>query len=259
MEAEVLPIATPAATPSTASPKSPPVPEPLRPPEPKTTLLGMRVRHPVLQGVRLLALVMFGLVLPTVLLWSAHSAVSELKTAPINAAELREIVQALPAPVQAFQHGNDYSLLFGVFADIGEYRHMVNRMQMKTAVMRVGFAIACVGLLLMVLGVDSGAVEVGGGVKETMTLNMKAASGGIAVFVLGAAMAGAAGLMQMQHQAAKADFLLGPLHDSAKPLDPFLSSLQNLMTQCDALGPAVKPRCRVAALQAAEKAAAQGR
>lgn len=223
-----------------------------------STLLAMRIRHPALQGVRLAALLLFGLLLPTLLLWSAYGAISNLKTNAASAADLREVVKALPQPVQTFRQGNDYSLLFAVFADIGEYRQMVNRMQMKTAVMHVGFAIACVGLLLMVLGIDAGPLELGAGTKEAFVLNMKAASSGIAVFVLGAGLAGAAGLMPMQHQAATAEFLLGSMQEApTQQLDPLVEQLQKALAGCGSQEAQFRVQCRVATLQAAERLQSQ--
>lgn len=155
---------------------------------------GMRNRG-VVRSVGLVVAVLLGVVLPGLLLTLAYQAIGRLDDQLVVGADLNATAKSLPAPLQVFDSPNDYAFLLVAYLEAGNQRVMANKHRMKIAVMHIGFAVSCVGLLLMILGIDAGGIEIGGSAKDVASVNMKVASSGVAVFVLGALMAAAGGLV----------------------------------------------------------------
>jgi hypothetical protein len=99
--------------------------------------------------------------------------------------------------------------------------------------------------LFIVLGIDAGGIELAGGVKESATINLKVASSGVAVFVLGASMAAAGGLLPNKYTTLGVPGYVAKAHISS--MDG--RSLQELSTTCekDAATPEDIRRCVQAA------------
>jgi hypothetical protein len=102
--------------------------------------------------------------------------------------------------MQRYESPNDYAMLLSTYLEASNQRVMLNKHRMKIAVINVGFAVICIGLLLLVLGVDAGGIEVSGSAKDVATVNLKVASSGVAVFVLGAGMSAAGGLLPNEYR-----------------------------------------------------------
>jgi hypothetical protein len=163
---------------------APPVP----PPQPRAATRN------TLHIARTAFVVVLGIVLPLVLLTLAYQAVSRLDDQLVSGVDLAATAKSLPAAAQQLESPNDYALLLVTHLEASNQRIVSNKNRMKIAVMHIGFAVCCVGLLFVVLGIDAGGFEIGTA-KEMGGVNVKIASSGVAVFVLGGAMAAAGGLL----------------------------------------------------------------
>lgn len=165
---------------------------------------------------RLVLILILGLVAPTVLLYQAHEAISNLDNEMGSSIQVELLSKAMPAPTQGFNSANDYALFSLALVESNSFRALINKQRMKIAVMHVGFAIASVGLLFIVFGVDQGGIEAGGEAK-TVAWNLKIASTGVAVFVLGSLLAGAGGLIANPYETAGIPGYAGTSRSPATP------------------------------------------
>lgn len=212
-----------------------------------------------LWAVRAIATVLLGIVMPLYLLLSAHRTVVGLDQAVTSAADLSQVASSLPDPVKRFSSGNDYSLLFSAYVEQGIQRTALNRLRMKSAIMQVGLAISCVGLLFIVFGIDGGGLEASAPLSEKVGVNIKIATSGALVFVLGALLSAGGGLMPTTHTGGAAQFWLGPSSAYTATVaatkggeaDLISIALKHL-AQCDAVKSAEEGiNCRKAALESA--------
>lgn len=157
---------------------------------------------PWVAAARMLLAVALGVVVPLLLMLQAHTAIQNLDEHLSVSGQLAELGKSLPAPVLKFSSGNDYALYSLAMIEASNFRGLLNKQRMKVAVIHIGFAIASVGILFIVLGFDKGGIEFTGGVDAKTTLNLKVAGSGLAVFVLGSGLAGAGGLMPNQYTTA---------------------------------------------------------
>jgi hypothetical protein len=173
-------------------------------------------------AVRMLLAIALGVVVPLMLMLQAHTAIQNLDEHLGVSGQLADLGKSLPAPVLKFSSGNDYALYSLAMIEASNFRGLLNKQRMKVAVIHIGFAIASVGVLFIVLGFDRGGLEFSGGVDAKTTLNLKVAGSGLAVFVLGAGLAGAGGLMPNQYTTAGMPQYVATLGEP--PLSPAAAS-----------------------------------
>ena len=152
--------------------------------------------------VKTLLAAFLGIVIPLTLMAQAHTAIKDLDEHLSVSAQLSDIGKSLPASVLKFESGNDYAMYSLAMIEASNFRGLVNKQRMKVAVIHIGFAIASVGLLFIVLGFDQGGVEVIGAMESNASVNIKVAGSGLAVFVLGAGLAAAGGLLPNHYTTA---------------------------------------------------------
>lgn len=209
--------------------------------------------------VRAIATVLLGIIFPLYLLLSAHHAVLGLDQAVASAADLGQVAASLPEPIKQFRSGNDYSLFFSAYVEQGIQRTALNRLRMKSAIMQIGLAISCIGLLLIVFGIDGGGVEAAVPLTEKVSVNIKIATSGGLVFVLGAMLSAGGGLMPTTHTGSSAQFWLGPAYagtavtSESRPSEAdVINQVLQYIATCDKLKSAVESSdCRKAALESA--------
>jgi len=148
----------------------------------------------------LVAAVLFGVLLPALLIWQSYQAMGRLDDLREQPSQIAAPALALPAEILQFRTANDYAIVGLAILEGVNYRALLNKQRMKVAVMNIGFAISCIGLLLLVFGFDSGGYEISGSSESLGSVNIKVASSGIAVFVFGAAIAAAGGLIPNTYQ-----------------------------------------------------------
>ena len=151
---------------------------------------------------RPLLAVVLGLLVPLALLFQAHEAIKQLDDLVDASSQIEAVASAMPAKTRSFASANDYAVFSLALVESSNFRALANKQRMKIAVIHIGFAVASAGLLFIMLGVDQGGVEASATAEGKVGYNLKIASTGLAVFVLGASLAGAGGLLPNQYSTA---------------------------------------------------------
>ncbi|RYY26261.1 MAG: hypothetical protein EOP62_10460 [Sphingomonadales bacterium] len=149
--------------------------------------------------VRSAAILVFGVLVPIVLLIQAYTGLSGL-----NDAVSRAIAKDTPAEQIAkaraeLRSANDFALFSMMSAERANQVVMVNKQVMKVVVMQIGFAVSSMGLMFVMLGINDGggSAAMGG---TGLTFDFKTGSTGALVFVIGAAMATAGGVLRNEYK-----------------------------------------------------------
>lgn len=113
------------------------------------------------------------------------------------------IEKSIPAKLAKLTQPDDYTLYALIYVETSNRKVMLNKQLMKMAIIHIGFAVISVGMLLLLLGIDGGGMDFEGehtgiGAK----INLKIASSGVLVFVVGATMAALGGLLINQYKTA---------------------------------------------------------
>lgn len=145
--------------------------------------------------VRGVAVLVFGLIAPTVLIVQAYQSVHSLEAflqAGIAASDPgRNLAHAQPL----LRSPNDYLLYSQLSSERVNQAVLINKQVMKSVVMQIGFAVASLGLMFVMLGItDGGAVTRLSWLS--VKVDFKTASTGVLVFVIGAAMATTGGVLR---------------------------------------------------------------
>ena len=142
-----------------------------------------------------------GILVPIALLTQAYISTGSLNATLFDSGDLKHVVDTwIPPKVQRLESPMDYSLYAVVFLELGNRQMMLNKQRMKTATIQIGFAVAFVGIMLLILSIDSGGIEAGGSAGSGLSFNVKTTSTGAAVFVLGAAMSAAGALVPNEYK-----------------------------------------------------------
>jgi hypothetical protein len=151
-----------------------------------------------LRGARNLAAVLFGVLIPVVILGEAFFGLAAMQSTVLTQLKTPPGGLTMPAGRIANPSGNDYALFAMTFAESSNRMVIVNKQVLKTSVMEVGLAVVSLGLMVIVLGFETGGGAASGEVGG-MKLNLQTASTGVVVFVAGAVMASAGGLMSNEY------------------------------------------------------------
>jgi len=184
-----------------------------------------------LKIARLLAFLVLGLALPTVLIFQAHESMGRMSEVASDGNDIATVLRSLPASVQNLRSQNDYALLSIAMVEASNQRTMLTKQRMKMSVMHIGFAVISLGLMMLVLGLEAGGVEVIGGPSQSLSLNLKTTSTAVTAIVLGAAMSAAGALMPNQYTTVSVP-PYAPLSNYAA--EERLLKLRSLASQCAA-------------------------
>lgn len=144
---------------------------------------------------RSLAVMAFGIFVPLALLFQAYAGLNSLGERVAKSTGANSSAQIFSEARQYLHDANDYALYSVIAAERTNQLVVTNKQIMKIAVMQIGFAVASLGIMFVVLGFNDGGAEGAlnaGGVK----FDMKTGSTGAVVFVIGAAMATAGGVLR---------------------------------------------------------------
>jgi hypothetical protein len=145
------------------------------------------------------AILVFACIVPAGLLFQAHKSTSGMIEVLSSQSRMSAMLQALPPSVQALKSPADYALYTTVFVEMSNQSVMLNKQYLKTATIQIGFAICSIGLLMLLLGFSASGVSASVGNSGSPVYNLKIASGGVAIFVLGAGIAAAAGILKNEY------------------------------------------------------------
>lgn len=132
---------------------------------------------------------------------------------------------------------NDFSLYSVMAAEHTNRAVVTNKQVMKVAVMQIGFAVVSLGLMFVILGInDGGGSAVVGG--SGLTFDFRTGSTGALVFVIGAAMATAGGVLKNDYQTVPVPTFAGTTGG-----DALYAQAQSAYAECSKLGDTVAQEC----------------
>lgn len=144
---------------------------------------------------RQVAVLLFGVVVPLFILAQAYIGLASLGKDVGYTNTQDDLIQTLSTAKQSLANGNDYALFSLLYTEHANQKTMVNKQIMKVAIMQIGFAVTSIGMMLIILGFNdggaSGSTEVSG-----MKFDFKSGSTGVVVFLAGALMATAGGVLK---------------------------------------------------------------
>lgn len=145
--------------------------------------------------LRSVAVAALGLALPLVVLIQAYTGLSHLSgvvardVSPDVGVYLFKQIQPLA------KTANDYALYSLIYSENVNETVIVNKQVMKIVIMQIGFAVSSLGLMFVVLGFNAGGAS--GKFKFLdVDIDFKTASTGVAVFIIGALMTTAGGVLK---------------------------------------------------------------
>jgi hypothetical protein len=153
--------------------------------------------------IRPVTVFVLGLVFPIAVLIQAYSGLTALSSAVKGSAGAQDPAAALSAARSELYSQNDYALFSQLYAESTNQAVVTNKQVMKISVMQIGFAAISLGLMFVVLGINDGGGE-GKLAFADINLDFKTASTGALVFIVGAAMATAGGVMKNEYKTVSA-------------------------------------------------------
>lgn len=150
--------------------------------------------------VRILAVVLFGAIFPSIVIYGAFSDISKLTSRIDYEGDLKDVVSAYSSILEKKPEGsNEYILLSLLITENANQNAMVNKQVMKAAVMQIGFALISIGLLFIVLGFNEGGMD-GTGEVGDFKFDFKTASSGLSAIVIGSIVATMGGVLKNEYR-----------------------------------------------------------
>lgn len=155
--------------------------------------------------VRNLAIIIFGVIFPVVILFQAYTGINSLRDDVAYKTTISDLVSNLSTSKEHLISANDYALYSLLYVEHANQKTMINKQVMKSTVIHIGFAVVSVGMMLIILGIkeegESGAkaaIEANG-----IKFDFKTGSTGVAMFCVGAIMATIGGVLKNDYQTSE--------------------------------------------------------
>ncbi|MBO9545342.1 hypothetical protein [Caulobacter sp.] len=146
------------------------------------------------------AILVLGVVFPILVLIQAYGALSKLTPAIVGWRDGNGAEEIFAKVQPQLKSANDYALYTVMRLEATNNAVVTNKQIMKVVIMHLGFAVVSVGLMFIVLGIET---KVGGGegVIEAVGLKVdfRTASTGVLVFVVGATMVTLGGVLRNEY------------------------------------------------------------
>lgn len=150
------------------------------------------------KAVHGLAIVLLGIVVPVVVLAQAYQGLAKVSAAVGQSAPSQTPAAAMMEVKSALTSANDYALFALLSAEHANKAIVTNKQIMKIAIMQIGFAVISLGLMLLILGINEGGGQGVAGIMD-LKFDFRTGSTGVVVFVVGAAMATAGGVLKNEY------------------------------------------------------------
>jgi hypothetical protein len=166
-----------------------------RSPSVKSTAISIRI-------ARGFAIIVFGLVLPALVFWHAYLGFNLLsdnfnrQSKPVDIAQIFASMKASHSLVEG--EADDYAMLSFMYSEQSSRSLLINKQLLKVVVMQMGFAVASVGLMFIVLGIRDGGAD-SSIEAQGVKFDFKTGSTGLVTFIIGAAMVAAAGIIYNEY------------------------------------------------------------
>jgi hypothetical protein len=144
---------------------------------------------------RQVAVLLFGVVVPLFILAQAYIGLVSLGKDVSYTNTHDDLIQTLSTAKKSRANGNDYALFSLLYTEHANQKTMVNKQIMKVVIMQIGFAVTSIGMMLIILGFYDGGVS-GAAEVSGMKFDFKSGSTGVVVFLAGALMATAGGVLK---------------------------------------------------------------
>ncbi len=150
----------------------------------------------VISGI---AVVGLGVVFPVLILAQAYLGLASLARNIDRSLSQNEVVAVFRQVQPLVKSPNDYALYSEMFAENVNQIIITNKQIIKVVVIEIGFAAMSLGLMFVLLGFNDGGGE--GGVSwGEIRIDFKTASTGALVFLVGAVMATAGGVLKNEYK-----------------------------------------------------------
>jgi hypothetical protein len=145
------------------------------------------------------AIFVLGILFPVLILAQAYVGVSSLAHNIDRSMKQEQVVDVFKRVQPLVRSPNDYALYSEMFAENVNQTIITNKQIIKVVVIEIGFAAMSLGLMFVMLGFNDGGGSAGGegaGIK----IDFKTASTGTLVFLMGAGMATAGGVLKNEYK-----------------------------------------------------------
>lgn len=148
------------------------------------------------------SIVLFGVVFPVYVLFQAYQGIAALKDDVSYKTSTTELVSEFSDVSKKMDSANDYALFSLMYVEHANQKTMINKQIMKAAIVHTGFAVISIGMMLIILGINDGGLE-GTAEANSLKFDFKTGSTGVGVFVIGALMATAGGVLKNDYSTSK--------------------------------------------------------
>ena len=149
-----------------------------------------------------LSIAVFGVIFPVYILIQAFQGVSSLQEEVAYKKPLTELISDFSKAENSITSANDYALFSLMYVEHANQKTKTNKQVMKAVIVHAGFAVISVGMMLILLGINDGGLEGGAGL-DALKFDFKTGSTGVGVFVIGAMMATAGGVLKNEYTTSK--------------------------------------------------------
>lgn len=145
-----------------------------------------------------LAIAFLGIIVPTLILSQALFGLSGLRSSVQNVIGQDSPIVVFSQAKSQLATGNDYALFSTLTAERANESVLINKQVMKITIMQIGFSVISVGMMFIVLGINDGGADGKFDISD-LKFDFKTGSTGVLVFVIGAAMASAGGILKNEY------------------------------------------------------------
>lgn len=155
--------------------------------------------------IRNLAVIIFGVIFPVVILFQAYMGINSLRNDVAYKTTISDLVTNFSDSKKHLLNANDYALYSLLYVEHANQKTMINKQVMKSTVVHIGFAVISVGMMLIILGIkEEGASGAEAEIEaHGIKFDFKTGSTGVAMFCVGAIMATIGGVLKNEYQTAE--------------------------------------------------------
>ena len=166
------------------------------------------------------AVLTMGIIFPAIILFQAYAGLHEMQRYMYGGVDDNALVHMFKK-FREHANGSDDFRIFGLmFVENSNQKTMINKQAMKVSVMQIGFAIMSLGLMFIILGINDGGAK-GSAEISSLKVDIRKASTGVFVFIVGAAMATAGGILKNDYTASRLPNFNGDKEQNAELIDVF--------------------------------------
>lgn len=149
-----------------------------------------------------IAILGLGIIFPAFTLLQAYAGLSNLREKVMAESDNVKLVQIYQEFKKNARSADDFRMFALLFTENANQKTMINKQVMKVSIMQIGFSVMSLGLMFVVLGINDGGANATGSFMGVQ-IDIKKASTGVLVFLIGAGMATAGGVLKNDYSTVK--------------------------------------------------------